>query len=474
MFRGSATARIDEKGRLKIPTAFRKDLAERYGREIFITSIQGTSALVYPLTVWQEVEDRLAAMPKTNQVKQRYLERVSYFGQQTRVDAQGRVVSPPAPAGAGEPWRVKWWSVPGSTTSKYGIGSASTSGSRISPSLRRTSSTSAIRGSEAPRVRFIEIQRIPARAGSGRRGRQVIWSPARGGVFVDCTDGTRRTCCGDSRSRSDRHPDRHRSGPRGVGRRRPRDWRFSAIGCGSCRGRFGDLERVVGPARAWGRVAGDSGGFRGLVAADRQGGEGFQFSASDARLDMRMGENDTTAAEIINRASEAELAELFWKYGEERQARRIARAVVRKPSAKRRSKRRSSCAAWWSVPRAAARGRRRGSTRRRASSRPCASPSIRNWTRWRSWFVRRPVCWKNEGRLVMISYHSLEDRLVKNAFRDQARGEVDQITGRPRSETRLLEVADQETASGFGPGGGHKSGGPDRLGCGLRAGSELC
>jgi len=94
MFRGSATARIDEKGRLKIPTAFRKDLAERYGREIFITSIQGTSALIYPLTVWQEVEDRLSEMPKTNQVKQRYLERVSYFGQQTRVDAQGRVVIP--------------------------------------------------------------------------------------------------------------------------------------------------------------------------------------------------------------------------------------------------------------------------------------------------------------------------------------------------------------------------------------------
>ena len=94
MFRGSATARIDEKGRLKIPTAFRKDLADRYGREIFITSIEGKSALVYPLAVWQEIEDRLAAMPKTNQVKQRYLERVSYFGQQTRVDAQGRVVIP--------------------------------------------------------------------------------------------------------------------------------------------------------------------------------------------------------------------------------------------------------------------------------------------------------------------------------------------------------------------------------------------
>ena len=87
MFRGSATARIDDKGRLKIPTAFRKDLAERYGREIFVTSVQGTSALIYPLAVWEEIEDRLAAMPKTNQVKQRYLERGQLF---RAADPRGR------------------------------------------------------------------------------------------------------------------------------------------------------------------------------------------------------------------------------------------------------------------------------------------------------------------------------------------------------------------------------------------------
>lgn len=95
MFRGSAPAKIDDKGRLKLPTAFRRDLESRYGREIFITSIRGESVLVYPLSVWQEIEDRLAALPSTDLVKQRYLERVSYFGQQSVLDSQGRVVLPP-------------------------------------------------------------------------------------------------------------------------------------------------------------------------------------------------------------------------------------------------------------------------------------------------------------------------------------------------------------------------------------------
>jgi MraZ protein len=95
MFRGSAPAKIDDKGRLKLPTAFRRDLEQRYGREIFITSIHGESVLVYPLSVWQEIEDRLLALPSTDLAKLRYLERVSYFGQQSVLDSQGRVVLPP-------------------------------------------------------------------------------------------------------------------------------------------------------------------------------------------------------------------------------------------------------------------------------------------------------------------------------------------------------------------------------------------
>ncbi len=94
MFRGSAHTKIDEKGRLKVPTDFRRILEERYGPEVFITSVLGNSATLYPLSVWEEIEERLAKLPSSNRTKQRYLERVNYFGQQLRLDNQGRVVIP--------------------------------------------------------------------------------------------------------------------------------------------------------------------------------------------------------------------------------------------------------------------------------------------------------------------------------------------------------------------------------------------
>jgi MraZ protein len=94
MFRGSAPAKIDDKGRLKVPTGFRRTLEERYGREVFITSVIGDSVLVYPLVVWEVLEERLAALPSTDRTKRRYLERVSYFGHQGQCDSQGRVLVP--------------------------------------------------------------------------------------------------------------------------------------------------------------------------------------------------------------------------------------------------------------------------------------------------------------------------------------------------------------------------------------------
>jgi len=95
MFRGSAPAKIDAKGRLKVPTGFCRHLEEQWGNELFVTSVLGDSALLYPLPVWEEVEQRLMAMPSTNSTRRRFLERVSYFGQTATLDAQGRLVLPP-------------------------------------------------------------------------------------------------------------------------------------------------------------------------------------------------------------------------------------------------------------------------------------------------------------------------------------------------------------------------------------------
>lgn len=94
MFRGNAPARIDDKGRLKVPNAFRSLLEGKYGRELFLTSLTGEYVRVYPMPVWLEIEGRLGAMPSTHPSRLRYLDRVNYFGQAAELDTQGRVIIP--------------------------------------------------------------------------------------------------------------------------------------------------------------------------------------------------------------------------------------------------------------------------------------------------------------------------------------------------------------------------------------------
>ncbi|HEY2322893.1 MAG TPA: division/cell wall cluster transcriptional repressor MraZ [Thermoanaerobaculia bacterium] len=91
---GHAPAKIDEKGRLKVPSGFRKIIEEKYGQECFITSTDGERALVYPLPVWYDFQSRLAKVPSTSQAKTKLLERVNYFGQVASIDNQGRVLVP--------------------------------------------------------------------------------------------------------------------------------------------------------------------------------------------------------------------------------------------------------------------------------------------------------------------------------------------------------------------------------------------
>lgn len=94
MFRGNAPARIDDKGRLKVPTAFRSLLESKYGRELFLTSLTGEYVRVYPMPVWLENEQKLSEVPSTNPAKLRYLDRVNYYGQVGELDTQGRVLIP--------------------------------------------------------------------------------------------------------------------------------------------------------------------------------------------------------------------------------------------------------------------------------------------------------------------------------------------------------------------------------------------
>ena len=91
---GHAPATIDDKGRLKVPASFRKVIEEKYGRDCFITSTDGRRALVYPLPVWFDYQERLARVPSASMAKAKFMERVNYFGQVSSIDAQGRVLVP--------------------------------------------------------------------------------------------------------------------------------------------------------------------------------------------------------------------------------------------------------------------------------------------------------------------------------------------------------------------------------------------
>ena len=94
MLRGSTSARIDDKGRLKVPNTFRRLVEQKHGRELFLTSLSGEYVRIYPMPVWLELEEKLAAMPSTHPAKLRFLDRVNYYGSAGELDIQGRVIIP--------------------------------------------------------------------------------------------------------------------------------------------------------------------------------------------------------------------------------------------------------------------------------------------------------------------------------------------------------------------------------------------
>jgi MraZ protein len=94
VLRGNAPARIDDKGRLKVPNAFRSFMESKYGRELFVTSLTGEFVRIYPMPVWLDIEQKLGAVPSTQPAKLRFLDRVNYYGLAGELDLQGRVLIP--------------------------------------------------------------------------------------------------------------------------------------------------------------------------------------------------------------------------------------------------------------------------------------------------------------------------------------------------------------------------------------------
>jgi MraZ protein len=94
VLRGNHPARIDDKGRLKVPNSFRQIVEAQWGTELFVTSVTGEFVRVYPMGVWVEIERKLAEVPSTHPSKLRFLDRVNFFGQAVSMDRQGRVLVP--------------------------------------------------------------------------------------------------------------------------------------------------------------------------------------------------------------------------------------------------------------------------------------------------------------------------------------------------------------------------------------------
>ena len=94
MLRGNSPAKIDDRGRLKIPNGFRSFIENEHGRELFVTSLQGDSVRIYPMPVWTDIERKLAQFPSSHPSRLKFLDRVNFFGQVSEIDSQGRVVIP--------------------------------------------------------------------------------------------------------------------------------------------------------------------------------------------------------------------------------------------------------------------------------------------------------------------------------------------------------------------------------------------
>jgi 16S rRNA (cytosine1402-N4)-methyltransferase len=182
---------------------------------------------------------------------------------------------------------------------------------------------------------------------------------------------------------------------------------------------------------------------------------GFSFSV-DGPLDMRMDTRQAlTAAQVVNEVSERELANLVYELGEERRSRRIARAVVRaRPILTTAHLARVIASAAPATPQ----DRINPATRSFQAIRIYLN---RELDEIRALLEAAPILLKPSGRLVVISFHSLEDRLAKDSLREGAHRGIwkiltkkpvtageEETSQNPRSRSAKLRAAERTTESG--------------------------
>src|SRR6266849_6791548 len=356
MFRGNHPTRVDEKGRLKIPAEFKRVIDEKYGQQFYITSLDGKVAQLYPFEEWERIEQKLAGLSNFNPTKKKFLDRANYYGQQVEMDGQGRL---------------------------------------LLPQLLRESAQ--IKGEVAV---LGNLTYLDATVGLGGHSYEIARRLGAAGHLIGLDKDPAALTIASARLRAS-----------GVGEPGNEDIGWPEITL---------LNRSFA-SLAEGRGLGVDGlladiGVSSLQLSDAT--RGFSFQA-DGPLDMRMDpRSERTAEQVVNHLDERQLADVIYEFGEERRSRRIARAIVRSRPIR-------SNAHLADVISAAARPMNPGQNKYAGR----IHPATRTFQALRI-FVNReledlkalleaaPRILKPGGRVVVISFHSLEDRIVKDAFRE--------------------------------------------------------